>query len=147
MRIFEAVVLAALLFSATACSDSTLKKAAKAELDISTGCSTAFTVLSTAVTQGVMTPAEAMPYMQLLLQVENADAQAENATASLATLNASSAQSLAANFATIQTAVTNTISTDVPQIKDPKTKAAVLAGLTLINTGITTGLAIFQGVK
>jgi hypothetical protein len=147
MRFLALIVSAGLVISQTACSDSGLKAAAKAELDISTGCSTAFTVVATANTQGLISTPDAMAIMQILSQVEYANAQAEKSTASLTTLNAAGAATITQEIGPIQTAVTSIVQSGLPQIKDVKTKADVLAALTLVNTGITTVLTIVQGVK
>lgn len=147
VRACFALILAAVMLSGVGCSDSTLQKVAKAELDISAGCSTTFTAVSAAQTSGLISTADATTIMQVLLKVEQADQQAETATSALTTLNATGSASLLADIQPVQTALSNLVASGLTGIKDANTKTAVLAGLTLVTTAIATAVALLQAVK
>jgi hypothetical protein len=141
-----AILLTCLLLSLTACG-GTLATIAKAEADITAGCTTAYTVVATANSQGLISTPDAAVIMNVLLQIELANKQALAATASISTLSASNSATLLNIVTPIDTALQNLISNGLAGIKDPATQAKVKLGLTTIQTAITAIVTVLKAVK
>lgn len=141
-------LVAALLL--IACSTSALTAAAKIEGATSIGCSTAFTIISQANTAGLISTADALPVINQLILIEQANQQAEMATAAIAAAPTSS-NSSASNILTIvqpiATAVNNAVAGGFVGIKDAGTRQKVLLAIQTSQTAITASLAILQAVK
>lgn len=144
-----AILLLCCVAALSSCTDSTLQKIGKAELAVSTACSSAFQVVSTAAAANppLISQADANNVVGVLLKIEQADAQAEAATQAISQLNAQNKADLLGVVQPLQTAITNLISTGVINIQDPGTRNAVLVALTAVQTAIATTVAIIQGVK
>ena len=133
-----------------ACSTSALSTAAKIESAASLGCSTAFQIVSQAAASGLIAQADANAIVTKLIVIEQADQQAETATAAIAaapTSTNSTAANILAIVQPIATAVNASVADGLVGIKDPATKQKVLLALTTAQTAIAAGLAILQAVK
>ena len=142
----------ALLFSLLfmlACNNGTLANIAKAELAVSTACSGAFQTVTAAAASNppLISQADANNIVSILLKIEQANAQAETATAAISTLNATNQASLLNIIQPIQAAITGAINTGAVNISDPKTKTAVLASLTAVQVAVTAVVTLIQQVK
>ena|SRR5271166_774332 len=131
------------------CSDSTLNQVAKAEADINAACATTFTVVAAASTANppLISTADATAIIQVLLQIEQADRQAETATQQISSLNTSNAATVLAVLAPIETAINNAVQNGAANIKDPATKTKVQAALVTIQTLVNSTVALLQAVK
>ena len=140
--------LVAILF-ATSCSDSTLNNVAKFEADLNAACATAFTVVAgaTTTTPPLMSTANASAIISVLVQIEQADKQAEVATASISSLGAADQSNLLSILAPIETAVNNAVATGTVGIKDPATQAKVQTALVAIQTIVNSGVALIKAAK
>jgi hypothetical protein len=139
-----------LLLGLTACSSNALSEAAKIEAATSLACSSAFTIVSQAQQSGLMTTADATAVVNILINVEQINQQAEMATAAIAAAPTST-NTGAANILTIvqpvATAVTNAVNGGFVGIKDAATKQKVLLVFQTAQTALTAALAIIQAVK
>lgn len=133
----------------TACNNATLANVAKAELAVSTACSGAFQTVTAAAAANppLISQADANNIVGILLKIEQANAQAETATAAITTLNATNQASLLNIIQPIQAAITGAINTGAVNITDVKTKTAVLASLTAVQVAITAVITLIQTVK
>jgi hypothetical protein len=138
-----------LLILLVACNNGTLANVAKAELAVSTACSAAFQTVTTAAAANppLISQADANNIVGILLKIEQANAQAETATAAITTLNASNQASLLNIIQPIQTAIAGAINTGAINITDPTTKTAVLASLTAVQVAVTAVVTLIQQVK
>lgn len=149
VRVIGSALTIALMIVSAACNDKTIANIAKAELAVSTACSTAFQVVSQANAQNppLISTADSTAIIGTLLKIEQANQQAETATQQISQLNAANQASLLQIVQPLQTAITNAINQNTLGIADSKTKTAVLAALTAVNTAITTVVTIIQAVK
>ena len=142
------LVLGAILFTSS-CTDSTLTQIAKFESDLNAACSTTFTVVaaaSTATPPLISTP-DAAAIINVLVQIEQANRQAQTATASISTLSAANQTNLLAILAPIQLAISNSVANGTVGIKDPATQQKVQLALVTIQTIVNTGVAFIKAAK
>lgn len=144
-----ALLAGALLLFSVGCSDKSLADVAKAELAVSTACSTAFQAVTTAAATNppLIDQPTATSIVQVLLKIEQANAQAEQATQQITTLNAQNQATLLNILQPIQTAIAQAVMAGTVGIKDPKTQTAVVASLTAVQVAITAVVTTVQAVK
>jgi hypothetical protein len=131
-----------------ACSNSALSAAAKAEAAISLGCSSAFTITTQAQSSGVISLADATAVVNVLITIEQANQQAETATAAIAAAPTTSGIAGLGNvLAPVNTALTNAIQGGFVGIKDAATKQKIILALTTAQTVLTGAIAIISAVK
>jgi len=149
-RIFCALCLVACFtLFASSCSDSTLNQVAKAEADINAACAATFTVVAqaNAANPPLISNSDAAAIIQVLLQIEQGNRQAETATGQISSLNATNSASILTVLAPIETAVNNAVANGTVNIKDPSTKTKVQTALVTIQTLLNSTVALLQAVK
>jgi predicted Abi (CAAX) family protease len=148
-RRYSAVFLAVFCSLAlAACSNKALTVAGKAEAAVSLGCSSAFTIVGQAQTSGLISTADATAVIDVLVSIEQANMQAETATAAIvATPTAAGIAGLVNVLNPIATAITNGINTGLLGVKDAGTKQKITLALTTAQTALTAAIAIVQVVK
>src|SRR5271155_5363362 len=91
---FTAVLLTLCMSFMLASCGGSLASLAKAEADITAGCTTGYTIVSQGVTSGLISQSDGIAIMNVLLQIELANKQAITATAAVNTLNSTNSASL-----------------------------------------------------
>lgn len=143
-----AVVLALVLVTAS-CSDPTLRQVAKFETDLNAATSTAFTVVvgASQTNPPLISQADSVAIVRVLLQIEQGDQAAIAATQQLSTLSATGQTSLLATLGPIETAVDNAVQNGTVNIKDPATKTKVQTALLSIQALLNSGVALIKAAK
>ena len=85
--------------------------------------------------------------ISVLVTIEQANRQAQTATASISTLSAANQTNLLAILAPVQLAISNSVANGTVGIKDPATQQKVQLGLVTIQTVINTGVAFIKAAK
>jgi hypothetical protein len=147
-RTITASITLLLCAALAACSSNALSAAAKAESAISLACSSAFTITTQAQTSGLISLADATAVVNVLLTVEQANQQAEMATAAIAAAPTTAGLAGLPNIlAPVSTALTNAINGGFVGIKDAGTKQKIILALTTAQTVLTGAIAIIGAVK
>jgi hypothetical protein len=131
-----------------ACSNSALSAAAKAEAAVSLGCSSTFTIVTQAQASGLISLQDATAVVTVLLSIEQANQQAETATAAIAAAPTTAGLAGLPNIlAPVNTALTNAIKGGFVGIKDAGTQQKIILALTTAQTVLTGAIAIIGAVK
>lgn len=142
------LALGLILFS-QACSDPTLKQVAKFEADLNAACSTTFTVVAQASSTNppLISTSDAAAIIAVLIQIEQANRQAETATASIASLSAANQTNLLSILAPVEIAINNSVANGTVGIKDPATQQKVQLGLVSIQSIVNAGVSLIKAAK
>ena len=144
-----ALAAVSLMLYCNACSDSTLNQIAKFEADLNAACATTFTVVAGASTTNpqLVSTQDAAAIIGVLVQIEQANKQAQVATAQISTLSAANQANLLNVLMPIQTAINNSVANGTLGIKDAATKQKVQVALVTIQSIVNAGIALIQGAK
>lgn len=142
------LVLAAILVLVS-CKDSTLNEIAKFEADLNAACSTTFTVVTAAAAANppLISQSDATAIIETLLTIEQADRQAETATAQISTLSSADQANLLTILTPVETAINNSVANGTVGIKDPATKLKVQTALVAIQTLVNSGIGLIKAAK
>lgn len=125
---------------------SALGDIVKFEAGLNAVVTTAFTDVSTAAAAGLISQQTANVISQALLQIEQANMQAQTLTASITTLSAANKATLLNLLGPITTTISNLVANGTVGIKDPTTQQKVQLDIVAISTAIAAGVALITAV-
>lgn len=144
-----ALAAVGLMLFCGSCSDSTLNQIAKFEADLNAACATTFTIVAGASTTSpqLISTTDAASIIAVLVQVEQANRQAQTATAQIAALAPADQTNLLNILTPVETAINNAVANGTVGIKDPATQQKVQAALVSIQTIVNAGVTLIKAAK